>query len=140
MSAGLPTPTPAHSRKRATTSAIWPTATCRTGWVAGVDRFSAICSPWHCCGRRGIIRQQRTSSIKGKFDHHRHMVGGLFPAAYVAIDGGRHQPVGGLRREQDVVDPDAVVFLPGPSLVVPERVEARLVAAGADRVGQPKIA
>src|SRR5439155_18090029 len=138
MSAGLPTPTPAHSRKRATTSAIWPTATCRTGWVAGVDRFSAI-FPAPLRSPRDIW-QQRTSSIKGKFDHHRHVVGGLFPAAYVAIDGGRRQPVGGLRREQDVVDPDAVVFLPGPSLVVPERVEARLVAAGADRVGQPKIA
>ena len=35
------------------------------------------------------------------------------------------EPVGGLRRQQQVVDADAVVLLPGAGLIVPERVEAR---------------
>ena len=50
------------------------------------------------------------------------------------------QPVGGLRRQQQVVDADAVVLLPGAGLIIPERVEARVVADRANRIGQPEIA
>ena len=49
----------------------------------------------------------------------------------------RHgQPVAGLRRQQQVVDPDAPVLLPGAGLIVPEGVLAGLVRDGPQRVGQ----
>ena len=55
------------------------------------------------------------------------------------VDAGGGEPVGGLRREQHVVDADAPVLLPGAGLIIPERVEAGVVADGADRVGQPEV-
>ena len=57
----------------------------------------------------------------------------------MAVDAGIDEPVGGLRRQQHVVDADAVVLGPGAGLIVPERVEAAGVAAGADRVGEAEI-
>ena len=52
------------------------------------------------------------------------------------VDACAGQPVGGLRRQQQVVDADAPVLLPGARLVVPERVEPLVVADRADGVGQ----
>ena len=46
-----------------------------------------------------------------QIDIDRHVVGRLVPAAHVAVDAGVDQPVGGLRRQQQVVDADAVVLL-----------------------------
>ena len=57
----------------------------------------------------------------------------------MAVDAGVDQPVGGLRRQQQMVDADAVVLLPGAGLVVPEGVEVGGVADRADRVGQAEI-
>ena len=44
------------------------------------------------------------------------------------VDAGGDEPVGGLRRQQQMVDADAVVLLPGAGLIVPEGVEAGGVA------------
>src|SRR5665647_3933894 len=74
-----------------------------------------------------------------QIDEHRHVVGRLVPGAHVIIDAGVGQPVGGLRRQQQVVDADAVVLLPGPGLVVPERVQVGSIAGGADGVGEAEI-
>ena len=74
-----------------------------------------------------------------EIDDHRHVVGRLFPSTDMPIDGRADEPVGGLRRQQDMVDADAVVLLPGAGLIVPEGVEVGAVAAGAHRVGQPEI-
>ncbi len=56
------------------------------------------------------------------------------------VDAGGDQSVGCLRREQQVIDPNAVVLLPSARLVVPEGEGTGTVAAGADRVGEPKVA
>src|ERR1700730_9588307 len=39
-----------------------------------------------------------------------------------------------------MVDTDAVVFLPSASLIIPKRIEVRVGAHRADRIGQPEIA
>ena len=54
------------------------------------------------------------------------------------VDPRRNQPVGRLGRQQQVVDADAPVLLPGARLVIPERVEALVVADRANCVGQAK--
>ena len=55
------------------------------------------------------------------------------------IDLAGLKPVGGLRRQQQMVDAQALVLLVGAGLIIPERVAVRLVVAGAERVGQPEI-
>ena len=57
----------------------------------------------------------------------------------MAVDAGIDQPVGGLRRQQQMIDADAVVFGEGAGLVVPERVEIAGVADGANGVGEAEI-
>ena len=47
------------------------------------------------------------------------------------VDAGRGQAVGGLRRQQQMVDADAVVLLERAGLVVPEREQVGGVADGA---------
>ena len=51
------------------------------------------------------------------------------------VDGGSDQPVGRLRRQQNVVDADSIVLGPGASLVIPEGEEARFVAPHVLEVG-----
>ena len=48
------------------------------------------------------------------------MVRRLLAPAHHAVDLRLAQTVGGLRREQEMVDTDAVVALPGAALIVPE--------------------
>src|SRR5947208_1095292 len=55
-----------------------------------------------------------------EFDDHRHMVGGLFPGADMTIDPRADQPIGSLRRKQEMVDPDTVILLPRAGLIIPE--------------------
>ena len=60
-----------------------------------------------------------------QIDLDRHVVGRLVPAAHMLVDAGIDEAVGRLRRQQQVVDADAVVLLPGAGLIIPERVERR---------------
>src|ERR1700684_3023920 len=62
------------------------------------------------------------SGLDRQIEPYRHVVGRLLPGAHVTIDADIRKPVGGRRREQHVVDADAVVLLPGASLVIPKRV------------------
>ena len=55
------------------------------------------------------------------------------------IDLAGLEPVGRLRRQQQMIDAEALVLLPGARLIVPERVAMRLVVAGAEGVGQAEI-
>ena len=66
------------------------------------------------------------------------MIRRLFPASRKTIDSRGGHAVGGLRRQQQVVDADAVVLLPGPGLIVPECVDPGARMAGAYRIGQDK--
>src|ERR1700691_2427255 len=69
-------------------------------------------------------------------DPHGRMVGGLVPGSHLLVDRDRLQLVGGLRRQEQMVDADAVVLLPGGSLIIPKAVEARSVGGGAQGVDQ----
>jgi hypothetical protein len=55
------------------------------------------------------------------------------------VDAGCHQPVGGLRGEEQVVDADAVVLLPGAGLIIPERIDAVRLCRGADGIREAEI-
>src|SRR5271169_3180143 len=57
-------------------------------------------------------------------DSHGRMVGGLVASAHLLVDRDRLQLVGGLRRQEQMVDADAVVLLPGARLIIPKAVEA----------------
>ena len=67
------------------------------------------------------------------------MVAGLLAAAIFLVDPGVEQPVGGLRRQQRMIDADAIVLLPRTGLVVPERVDAAGGMEGAQRVGEAEV-
>src|SRR5215831_12459368 len=81
----------------------------------------------------------RPSPLDVQLDKDRHVIRGLLPAARRGIDLARLQPICRLRREQQVVDAQALVLLPGAGLIVPEGVAVRLVVTGAERVGQAEI-
>src|SRR5690606_32661408 len=66
-----------------------------------------------------------------ELDRDRNVVRGLLPCAHMLLDRCASKAVGGFRRQQQVVNADAVVLLPGAGLVVPEGVE-RPVADGPD--------
>ena len=55
------------------------------------------------------------------------------------LDRGRLQPVGGFRRQQEMVDADAVVLLPGAGLVIPERIEFCGIRRCPDGLDQPDV-
>ena len=67
------------------------------------------------------------------------MIGGLVAATHLAVNGARLQSVRGLRRQQQVVDADAVVLGPGAGLIIPERVLVRLGIAGAEGIREAEI-
>ena len=75
----------------------------------------------------------------GRANDDRDVVGRLVVGARALVDRGDFEAVGGGRREQQVIDADAVVLLPGAGLVVPERIMARLGMAGAQGVRQAEI-
>ena len=67
------------------------------------------------------------------------MVRRLLAAANLLVDGAALETVGGLRREQDMIDADTVILLPGAGLIIPERVLVGLGVAGAEGVGVAEI-
>src|SRR5258708_4107649 len=69
---------------------------------------------------------------------HRDMARGLFPAAHITVDPDIDQPVAGLRRHQQMIDAQAVVFLPGAGLIIPKCILAGCVGDGAQRVREPE--
>ena len=51
------------------------------------------------------------------------------------VDGEARQAIGGLRREQQMIDADAVVSRPCARLIIPEGIEPGLIGAGPQGVG-----
>src|SRR5262249_15470726 len=82
------------------------------------------------------ISSTASSSTEFEIGPDRNVIRRLLPAAHVLVDADGDQPIGRLRRQQQMIDADAVVLLPGAGLVVPKRVRAGPVASGPDRVGQ----
>jgi hypothetical protein len=52
------------------------------------------------------------------------------------VDADLDQSVGRLWRQQEMIDPDPIVLLPGAGLLVPERVEPRRIGRGPHRIRQ----
>src|SRR6266853_1937291 len=90
-----------------------PTLACCWSMIFSENRFhfSGSCS-----------RSSWTSQIQ--FDPDWHVVGWFFPAARVLVDADRRLAVGGQRRQQQMVDSDACILLPGAGSVVPKRIDA----------------
>src|ERR1019366_5908468 len=97
----------------------------QTAWDGGDRAFSL-----------GSARIQWRSR-QGDFD--RHVIRRLFLGPPFLIDLNLDQPVGCLRREQVMVDADALAALPGARLIIPECVERGSVRGGPQGVGQTQI-
>ena len=69
------------------------------------------------------VEQDSLLSFQIEVDPDRNVVGRLFPGADVAVDADIGELIAGLGRQQQMVDAQAVVLLPGPGLIVPEGVE-----------------
>jgi len=67
------------------------------------------------------------------------MVRRLFVAAYGSVDLAVKQQVSALRGQQEMVDADAVVTLPGTALEIPETVMFGGLVAGAERLGETQV-
>ena len=67
------------------------------------------------------------------------MVGRLVGAARLAIDAGRLESIGGLGRQQQMIDAQSLVALPAAGLVVPEGVEPRLRMQRPDGIGVAEV-
>ena len=98
---------------------------------AAATRSRIGCTPVRAASFRTARSPDQTTN--------RHVVGRLFPSAHVLVDAGADEPVGGLRRQQHMVDADAVVLLPGAGLIVPERVEAGLSLAARTASVKPRL-
>src|SRR2546425_12770909 len=84
------------------------------------NRAHRLTAPYFIGGP--AIRRLRPLEIEVRPD--RDVVRRLLPGAHVTVHADIGQAVAGLRRQQEVVDPDTPVLLPGAGLVVPERVLA----------------
>ena len=101
-----------RSRKRPTTTAPWRCRCSSTGCrAAGID-----------FGWLPRCRERLSGRLEIEIRPDRDMVGWLLPGPDVAVDADIDQPVAGLRRQQEMVDPKAPILLPGAGLVVPEGV------------------
>src|SRR4029077_20634554 len=109
----------------------------RDGWaLAGVAAKAAIPARdenqtaafivFHPCTGGSRVRERSRRQV----DPHGRMVGSLVAPAHLLVDRHRLQLVGGLRRQQQMVDADAIVLLPSARLIVPEAVEAGGVRGG----------
>src|SRR5580692_8678517 len=69
--------------------------------------------------------QERSSRERScrQVDPHGRMIRGLVASAHLLVDRHRLQLVCSLRRQEKMVDADAVVLLPCPGLIIPEGVE-----------------
>src|SRR5579883_1186489 len=74
-----------------------------------------------------------------EIDADRRMVGGFIAAAHFLVDRDARQPIGGLRRQQQMIDADAVVPLPAEGLEIPKRIEPAGIGGRAQGVGQAEI-
>ena len=81
---------------------------------------------------------RRLGRLQIQVDPDRNMVGRLFPGPDIAVDPDPEEAVAGLRRQQQVIDANPVVFLPRAGLIVPERVLPGGVGDRPQRVGQPE--
>src|SRR5208282_602585 len=70
---------------------------------------------------------------------YRRVVRGALPAARLPRDVALLETVRGLGREQQVVDPEALVALPTSGLIVPEGIAVWLGVKGPEGVREPEV-
>ena len=83
--------------------------------------------------------ERAAGPFSAEVDAHRHVVGRLVEVPQLLVDRDRAQAVGRPGREQQVVDAQALVALPGAGLIVPEAVEAGLVGRGLRASIRPRL-
>src|SRR5688572_4331720 len=114
-----------RSQRRTTKTAPWRCRCSSTGCRARrTDGTHRSVGWWARCA---FAHLQTSRLLEIEIRPDRHVVRRLLPGAHVAVHADMGQAVAGLRRQQQVVDPDTPVLLPGAGLVVPERVLARRV-------------
>ena len=82
----------------------------------------------------------QTQLSNGQFAQNGNMVGWLLPTPDLALDGTADEAVRSLRRQQNMIDADAMVLNPCTGLIIPEGIAMRLGVAGPESVGQAQIA
>src|SRR5262249_31617064 len=74
-----------------------------------------------------------------QFRPYRYVIRRLVAFAHMLVDAAILQPVQALRRQQNVIDADALVFAPGSGLVIPKGILAGLGVTGAESIGETQI-
>src|SRR5262249_5125058 len=92
--------------------------------TAESDRYPRGVLPGHDNVGVGALNRQ--------FAPDRHVVRWLLAATHMLVDLAGFETIGSLRRQENVIDADAVVFLPGTGLIIPKRILMRLGMAGAE--------
>ena len=91
----------------------------------------------HIRGRQA--KRDFFGSAEGQIGVNGNVVGRLFPGPDMPVDAGGHKGVGCLRGEQDMVDPDPPILLPGAGLIVPEGIEPGRIGRCTQRVYEAEI-
>src|SRR6266478_5436483 len=120
----------AAGKSHRTTCRYGLTSTSRRREIRGPNRAAVLFSP---CGPAPSARASAAQGLKStaarfgprisrrlevEVSPYRHVVRRLFPAAHIAIDPDIDQVIAGLRRQQQMIDPQTLVFLPGTGLVI----------------------
>src|SRR3984957_6195369 len=90
--------------------------------------------------RKGFSSRETS---RRQVDSYGRMVGSLVARAHLLVDRNRLQLVRGLRRQEQMVDADTVVLLPGARLIVPEGIETcgvRRRAQGVEQAERDELA
>src|SRR5450759_1486469 len=107
-------------------------------------RWRCRCSSTGCRAARTDLHhlpqagEETSRRLQIEVRPYRHVIRRLFPGAHIAVDTDIDQAVAGLRRQQQMIDPQTVVLLPGAGLIIPECVLAWRVGDGAQRIRQPE--
>src|SRR3546814_16974116 len=86
-----------------------------------------------------ILRPPRSTRTDTRFPYTTLFRSGLGLAARAAVDLAALQQVGGLRRQQEVIDAQALVVLPAAALVVPAGIEVRRAVQGPEGLGVAEV-
>src|SRR5260370_37481364 len=111
MRPGSRRPIQTPSREPPTTNAPWRTNISRAGSRGDANSNSPA---------RSRISWFESSWCERKISHDGNVIRRFFPSPHMSVDIDFDQPVGGLWRQQNVVDADAVVLRPVTALLVPD--------------------
>src|ERR1700682_4524165 len=96
-----------RSPRRPTTTARWRCRCSSTGCRAARTDFAKTDRPSRTEKKGRALRR-----LKVEIDPDRHVIRRLFPGAHIAVAPGVAEPVAGLWRQQQMIDAQALIFLP----------------------------